>query len=130
MAIKRGTKIIKEVGSSAQTDLIFLLLMFMMMATTLINPNALKLTLPKSSNQLKERPYVTVSITRDLQFYVDGEKVPFAQVEAALAVKMAEKEEPTVSLHCDEGVPIGEVVKVMNIANNNKYRLILATQPE
>ena len=56
MAIRRSTKITKEAGSSAQTDLIFLLLMFMMMATTLINPNALKLTLPKSSNQLKERP--------------------------------------------------------------------------
>ena len=115
---------------SSMTDIVFLLLIFFLVTSTLINPNALKLTLPKSSNQLKERPYVTVSITKDLQFYVDGEKVPFAQVEAALAAKMAEKEEPTVSLHCDEGVPIGEVVKVMNIANNNKYRLILATQPE
>ena len=130
MAIKRGTKIIKDGGSSAQTDLIFLLLMFMMMATTLINPNALKLTLPKSRNQLKERPYTTVSVTKDLQFYVDGERVPFANLEAALAIKMAESEDKTISLHSDEGVPIGEIVKVMNIANHNQYRLILATQPE
>ena len=56
MAIKRGLKITKDSGSSAQTDLMFLLLMFMLMATTLINPNALKLTLPTSSNHLKERP--------------------------------------------------------------------------
>lgn len=130
MAIKRGLKINKESGSSAQTDLMFLLLMFMLMATTLINPNALKLTLPKSSNQLKERPYTTVSITKDLQFYLDGERVPFSQLEGALAAKMAESDDKTVSLHADEGVPIGEVVKVMNIANNNQYRLILATQPE
>ncbi len=130
MAIKRGTKIIKEAGSSAQTDLIFLLLMFMMMATTLINPNALKLTLPKSSNQLKERPYTTVSVTKDLQFYVDGERIPFGNLEAAIALKMAESEDKTISLHSDEGVPIGEIVKVMNIANRNQYRLILATQPE
>lgn len=130
MAIKRGTKIIKDGGSSAQTDLIFLLLMFMMMATTLINPNALKLTLPKSSNQLKERPYTTVSVTKDLQFYIDGERVPFTNLEAALAIKMAESEDKTISLHSDEGVPIGEIVKVMNIANHNQYRLILATQPE
>ena len=130
MAIRRKSKLIKEVGSSAQTDLIFLLLMFMMMATTLINPNALKLTLPKSSNQLKERPYTTVSVTKDLQFYLDGERVPFSQLEGALAAKMAESDDKTVSLHADEGVPIGEVVKVMNIANNNQYRLILATQPE
>ncbi|MBO7198187.1 MAG: biopolymer transporter ExbD [Tidjanibacter sp.] len=130
MAIKRGLKINKESGSSAQTDLMFLLLMFMLMATTLINPNALKLTLPKSSNQLKERPYTTVSVTKDLQFYLDGERVPFSQLEGALAAKMAESDDKTVSLHADEGVPIGEVVKVMNIANNNQYRLILATQPE
>lgn len=130
MAIKRGTKVIKEGSGSAQTDLMFLLLMFMLMATTLINPNALKLTLPKSSNQLKEHPVTTVSISKDLQFYLDNERVPFSQLEAALAAKLANDENPTVSLHCDEGVPIGEVVKVMNIANNNKYRLILATQPE
>lgn len=130
MAIRRGTKILKDAGSSAQTDLIFLLLMFMMMATTLINPNALKLTLPKSSNQLKERPYTTVSVTKDLQFYLDSERVPFGNLEAALAMKMAESEDKTISLHSDEGVPIGEIVKVMNIANRNQYRLILATQPE
>lgn len=130
MAIRRGTKILKDAGSSAQTDLIFLLLMFMMMATTLINPNALKLTLPKSSNQLKERPYTTVSVTKDLQFYLDGERVPFGNLEAALAIKMAESKDKTISLHSDEGVPIGEIVKVMNIANRNQYRLILATQPE
>ena len=130
MAIKRGLKINKESGSSAQTDLMFLLLMFMLMATTLINPNALKLTLPKSSNQLKERPYTTVSVTKDLQFYLDGERVPFSQLEGALAAKMAESDDKTVSLHADEGVPIGEVVKVMNIANKNQYRLILATPPE
>lgn len=130
MAIKRGLKINKESGSSAQTDLMFLLLMFMLMATTLINPNALKLTLPKSSNQLKERPYTTVSITRDLQYYLDGERISFSQLEGILAAKMAESDDKTVSLHADEGVPIGEVVKVMNIANKNQYRLILATQPE
>lgn len=130
MAIRRKSKLIKESGSSAQTDLMFLLLMFMLMATTLINPNALKLTLPKSSNQLKERPYTTVSIDKHLQFYIDGVNIPFDQLEGALALNLAEKEDKVVSLHADEGVPIGEVVKVMNIANQNQYRLILATQPE
>jgi biopolymer transport protein ExbD len=123
-------KLNKESGSSAQTDLMFLLLMFMLMATTLINPNALKLTLPKSSNQLKERPYTTVSIDQNLQFYLDGVGIPFSQLESALAATMARQEDKTISLHSDEGVPIGEVVKVMNIANRNQYRLILATQPE
>ena len=130
MAIKHGSKVDKSFSSSSMTDLMFLLLLFLLIATTLINPNALKLTLPKSSNQLKERPYTTVSVTKDLQFYIDGERVPFANLEAALAIKMAESEDKTISLHSDEGVPIGEIVKVMNIANHNQYRLILATQPE
>lgn len=130
MAIKSRLKTGKESGSSAQTDLMFLLLMFMLMATTLINPNALKLTLPKSSNQLKERPYTTVSIDQNLQFYLDGVGIPFSKLEGALQETMNQQEDKTISLHSDEGVPIGEVVKVMNIANRNKYRLILATQPE
>ncbi len=130
MAIKHGSKVNQNSSNSAMTDLMFLLLMFMLMATTLINPNALKLTLPKSSNQLKDKPYTTVSISRDLQYYVDNEPIPFGRLESMLQSRMQDKEDPTVSLHCDEGVPIGEVVKVMNIANNNKYRLILATQPE
>ena len=130
MAIKHGSKVEVGYSSASMTDLMFLLLIFMLIATTLINPNALKLTLPKSSNQLKERPYTTVSVTKDLQFYVDGERVPFTGLEAAIAAKMAESEDKTISLHSDEGVPIGEIVKVMNIANRNQYRLILATQPE
>ena len=101
------------------TDLMFQLLLFMLISTTLINPNALKLMLPKSSNQLKEKPYTTVSITKDLNYYV----------ERALQAKMQGAEDPTVSLHCDKSVPVDEVVKVMNIAKNNKYKLILATSP-
>ena len=130
MAIKSRMKLNKESGSSAQTDLMFLLLMFMLMATTLINPNALKLTLPKSSNQLKDRPFTTVSIDKNLQFYLNGVGIPFEQLEGTLASTMEGQEDKTISLHSDEGVPIGEVVKVMNIANRNQYRLILATQPK
>lgn len=111
------------------TDLMFLLLIFMLIATTLINPNALKLTLPQSANQLKEKPYTTVSITSDLKYYVEMEPVTFDRLEDALRTRLTNIEEPTVSLHCDKSVPIDEVVKVMNIAKNNRYRLILATSP-
>ena len=129
MAIRRSTKITKEAGSSAQTDLIFLLLMFMMMATTLINPNALKLTLPKSSNQLKEKPYTTVTVTSDLRYYVETEAVSFSSLEGALQAKLEGVAEPMISLHMDKSVPVDEFVKVMNIAKDNGYKLILATQP-
>ncbi len=129
MAIKRGSKVEKSYSAASMTDLMFLLLMFMLIATTLINPNALRLLLPKSANQLNEKPYTTVSITADLHYYVETTPVAFSQLEAALAEKLAGKEEPTISLHCDRNVPIDEVVKVMNIAKDHRYRLILATNP-
>ena len=96
----------------------------------MINPNALKLLLPKSANQIKDKPYTTVSITSDLQYYVETDMVPFGQLEVVLQKKLENVKEPTVSLHCDRTVPVDEVVKVMNIAKNNKYKLILATSPK
>ena len=129
MAIKRGSKVEKSYSAASMTDLMFLLLIFMLISTTLINPNALKLLLPKSANQLKEKPYTTVSITSDLNYYVETTPVPFDRWESALQAKLNGVEDPTVSLHCDKTVPVDEVVKVMNIAKNNKYKLILATSP-
>ena len=111
----------------------FLLLIFMIIATTLINPNALKLLLPKSSNQLKDKAITTVSIQKapaGYNYYVELDRVQGIQgVEAALKSRLAGQTEPTVSLHCDKSVAVDEVVKVMNIAKDNDYRLILATQP-
>lgn len=130
MAIKRGSKIEASYSAASMTDLMFLLLIFMLVATTLINPNALKLLLPKSTNQIKEKPYTTVSIRADLSYYVETDRVAFGDLESALRSKLGGMEEPMVSLHCDKSVPVDEVVKVMNIAKNNNYKLILATSPE
>ena len=132
MAIKRGSKVDKSFSSSAMTDLMFLLLIFMLIATTLINPNALKLELPKSSNQLKDKAITTVSIEQkgsEYIYYVELDKVSGIEgVERALKSRLEGQESPTVSLHCDKKVAVDEVVKVMNIAKDNGYRLILATQ--
>ena len=132
MAIKRGSKVDKSFASSAMTDLMFLLLIFMIIATTLINPNALKLELPKSSNQLKDKAITTVSIEQrgsEYIYYVELDKVAgIGGVERALKARLEDQEQPTVSLHCDKKVAVDEVVKVMNIAKDNGYRLILATQ--
>ena len=132
MAIKRGSKVDKSYSASAMTDLMFLLLIFMLIATTLINPNALKLELPKSSNQLKDKAITTVSIEQkgaDYIYYVELDKVSGIEgVERALKARLDGQEQPTVSLHCDKKVAVDEVVKVMNIAKDNNYRLILATQ--
>ena len=133
MAIKHGSKVDKSFSASSMTDLMFLLLLFLLIATTLINPNALKLMLPKSSNQLKDKAMTTVSIQdtdHGYRYYVELQDVGSIEgVERALSTRLEGQEEPTVSLHCDKTVAVDEVVKVMNIAKDNKYKLILATTP-
>ncbi len=127
--IKHGSKVDKSFSAASMTDLMFLLLIFMLIATTLINPNALRLLLPKSSNQLNVKAFTTVSITADGHYYVETTPVRFDALEGILEEKLADTQEPTISLHCDKTVPIDDVVQVMNIANSHNWKLILATQP-
>lgn len=115
---------------SGMTDIIFLLLIFFMLTSTLIAPNAIKLLLPKSSTQTAAKPLVTVSITQDLKYYIGTRQVSFNQLEPLLEQELRFRVEPTISLHADKSVPVEHVVKVMNIARNNKYKVILATAPE
>ena len=134
MAIKRGSKVNSSFASSSMTDLMFLLLIFMIIATTLINPNAVKLMLPKSANQLKDKAITTVSIQDagggQYRYYVELENVGSREgIERALRLRLADQEEPTISLHADKTVEWDEIVQVMNIAKDNGYKLIAATQP-
>jgi biopolymer transport protein ExbD len=114
---------------SGMTDIVFLLLIFFMITSTLIAPNALKLLLPQSKHQTTANPITTVSITRDAQFYIETRRVSITELENELYKRLKDEPEPTVSLHVDENVPMKEVVKVMNIAKDNRYKLILATSP-
>lgn len=130
MAIKRGSKV--EVGSSSasMTDLIFLLLIFLLIATTMISPNAIKLALPQSSTANKDKAMTTVSITADLQYFIETERVSFEQIRPKLQARLEGVDDPTVSLHCDKTVAWEEVVRMMNLARDMRFKLIAATLPE
>jgi biopolymer transport protein ExbD len=130
MAIKTNNKISASFNMSSMTDLVFLLLIFFMITSTLISPNALDLVLPKSSAQTTRHPQVTVSITNDLIFAVDKQIVDFNQIEPILKQKLQGEKEPVISLHAEKDVPIDWVVKVMDIAQRNRYKVILATSPK
>ena len=137
MAIKRHTKVMSDIGMSSMTDLVFLLLIFFLITSTLINPNALKLLLPKSTGQVSAKATVSVSIKDwhedDLYtFHINGSEtpVPFEQVEDELIGLLLSDEDPTFSIYADESVPVKEIVAVMNIAKRNHYKVILATSPE
>lgn len=134
MAIKHGSKVDKSFSASSMTDLMFLLLLFMLIATTLINPNAIRLILPKSSNQLKDKAMTTVSIQdtgSGYRYYVETEDVGSLDgVERTLRTRLEGQENPTVSLHCDKTVAFDEVVAMMRMAKANGFTLIAATSPE
>lgn len=136
MAYKRQTKVLADTAMSSMTDLVFLLLIFFLITSTLVNPNALKLMLPKSTGQVSAKATVSVSI-KDWQdgsytYHINGEEqpVPFTEVEDDLVNLLQNEEDPTFSIYADESVPVKEVVSVMNIAKRNHYKVILATQPE
>ena len=136
MAIKRTTKIQSEISMSSMTDIVFLLLIFFLVTSTLINPNALKLLLPKSTGQVSAKATVSVSIKDwgddTYTYHVNGDQTPveYEQVENELIELLQSEEDPTFSIFSDESVPVKEVVAMMNIAKRNHYKVILATQPE
>ena len=134
MAIKHGSKVDKSFSAASMTDLMFLLLLFMLIATTLINPNAIRLILPKSSNQLEDKAMTTVSIQdtgSGYRYYVETEDVGSLDgVERTLRTRLEGQENPTVSLHCDKTVAFDEVVAMMRMAKANGFTLIAATSPE
>lgn len=136
MAIKRNIKADSSVAMSSMTDIVFLLLIFFLITSTLVNPNALKLLLPKSTGQVAAKATTSVSI-KDWQdgtysFHINGNEnaIPFEEVEDALIEELQEEEDPTFSIFADETVPIKQVVAVMNIAKRNHYKVIMATSPE
>ncbi|MCF0191366.1 MAG: biopolymer transporter ExbD [Marinilabiliaceae bacterium] len=128
MALKRSNKISASFSMSSMTDIVFLLLIFFMLTSTLVHPNALKLLLPQSANQTSAKPQTSVSVTKDLRYYVESRRVSFEELEPTLQAKLGQNEDMYIALHVDESVPMKEVVKVMNIAKKNKYKLILATR--
>ena len=136
MALKRTTKADPNMSMSSMTDIVFLLLIFFLVTSTLVNPNALKLLLPKSTGQVGAKATVSVSIKdwgeNRYTYHINGDEMPvhFQQVEDELVGLLQSEEDPTFSIYSDESVPIGQVVQVMNIAKRNHYKVILATQPE
>jgi biopolymer transport protein ExbD len=136
MALKRNTKVDAQFSVSSMTDIVFLLLIFFLVTSTLINPNALKLLLPKSTGQVNAKATVSVSIKdwgdETYTYHINGDQdpLPYDEVEAQLIGLLSQEEDPTFSIFSDQSVPVGEVVQIMNIAKRNHYKVILATQPE
>ena len=131
--IKRRTKTIGSFSMSSMTDIIFLLLIFFMLTSTIVIPNAIKVNLPQGKERAHTQPMARITIKSDRTYYAQwGKEAAMEIQEADLAAFLAECSEKDsemfVALYADEAVPYREVVKVLNIANENKYKMVLATR--
>jgi biopolymer transport protein ExbD len=127
MALSTRNKISINFSSVGMTDVVFNLLIFFMLTSTLVHPNALKLQLPKGSVQTSAKPQTTVSLTSDLKIYVETTQVNFEDLEGVLKQKLGANPETFIALHADKTVPFENVVQILNIAQKNSYKLIIAT---
>jgi len=127
MTLRSRNKISPNFNMSSMTDIVFLLLIFFMLTSTLVSPNALKLLLPNSKAKTLEKQTISVSITKEIDFYINGENVDVNNLESNIISKMDNENDPAIILHADKTVDIEHIVKVMDIAYRNKYKIVLAT---
>ncbi len=134
MALKRKNKPTAEFSMASMTDIVFLLLLFFMILSTIVTPNAIRVLLPQSRPQVTEKPITRVIIDKNLNYFVSESReqdiqVTFEQIEPFLREVTARTPETFIALYADEMVPYREIVRILNIANENNFKLVLATRP-
>ena len=129
MNLRGRNKVNPNFNMSSMTDIVFLLLIFFMLTSTLVSPNALKLLLPSSKAKTLEKQTISVSINSDIHFYINENRVDENNLEQEISNVIKDTEEPAIILHADKSVDIEHVVKIMDIAYRNEYKIVLATKP-
>ena len=133
MALKSRNKVSADFNMSSMTDIVFLLLIFFMLTSTLVTQNALELVLPKSSSTNTDTPPLSVSIEKKdniIKYYIGAESIEFEKLEELLIAQLERTENKGIVLNADKSVEIEHVVKVMAIAYDNEFKLVLATSQE
>jgi len=117
-----------EVFTDALNDILFILLMFFLIVSTLANPNVIKLSQPKSKSDTRAKQNVVVSIDANKNFYVGQTRVSIDSLRSALlpAIQKEKTEIPTVVINADRTVPIDDVVAVMRVARDLGARTVLS----
>jgi biopolymer transport protein ExbD len=130
MALESRNKTNKNFAMSGMTDIVFLLLIFFMITSTLIVPAAQQVDLPESNNQTQANPVLVVSIDARGTINVDDQQYSATELEAVLQKKLESYgEAPTVRLNADRNLDMEEVFLFLNIAKRNRYKVILGTKP-
>jgi len=130
MSLRSRNKISVSFSMASMTDIVFLLLIFFMITSTFVAPNALKVNLPNSDGKVKNEAGVDVNIMPDFTYAVEKVPVELDLLEATIMNELKGDRERGLILHVDKTVPIEYVVNVMDIANKNELRFVLATSPK
>lgn len=139
MAIRIRNKKSLEFSTASMSDLVFLLLVFFILVSTLVSPNAIPLTLPNSNSPavIDAKKDVTVYINEDLMYYLnEGELISEDQLESVLNTELNDNTKGNVVLRADKSVAVQYIVNVIDVVNNvnikrnSTYKVILATKPE
>jgi biopolymer transport protein ExbD len=130
MNIRGRNKVTPEFSMASMTDIVFLLLIFFMITSTLVTTSALDILLPKAEGKTENKKAVSITITKDLEYFIDNKPSSIETVEQELFDLLKSEENPSLILRAEEGVPIENAVTIMDIANRNKYKVILAVRPK
>lgn len=133
MPLKSKNKVSPNFNMSSMTDIVFLLLIFFMLTSTLIVPNALDLILPSSkAKTIKNKP-TSISIEEKdslINFYINNEQISKQNLEIKLRQVTKDNKERGIILYADKSIALEHVVFILDLGNKNKYEIVLATNPK
>ena len=128
MKITRTRRFHPEVSTSSLNDIMFFLLLFFLIVSTLSNPNVIKLLLPSSkAAQNLTKQQVTISITKDKNYFIDNQQIQFKDIEPLLRNKIATIKEPTVILRLENSLSVQDLVDVLEIGIRLQVKMVMAT---
>ena len=131
MAIKRNKRFHAEVATSSLSDIMFFLLLFFLIISTLANPNVIRMTLPKSkTNEKTNKQLITLSVTEEKRFFIDKEEVLFEQLETRLLELLDPEKQQTVIIRIPATMQVQDLVDVLQIGVRNKLKFVIATSPK
>lgn len=128
MNIRGRNKVDPSFNMSSMTDIVFLLLIFFMLTSTLVTVNAIDVLLPKAGGKTENKGSVAVSITKEAKFYIDGNEISEANLESVIKAQFTSSEAKTLIIRGDQDVAYKKIMHVIDIANRNKIKMILAVK--
>ncbi|MFP9119102.1 ExbD/TolR family protein [Flavobacterium sp. RNTU_13] len=128
MRVRRNKRFHAEIAASALSDIMFFLLLFFLIISTLANPNVIDLMLPKAeSNNTTDKAHASISVTPEKQYFLDKQQLSFEELEPALAAKVAETGDKTVIVRLPRDLEVQDMVNILEIGVRLKLKFVIAT---